>query len=314
MFPHFLSCDWGTSHFRLRLVDTASMAVHAEIKTDEGAAFVFQYSTPETRPSLFGEVLVRHIVTIFEQTGSKAMSCVISGMASSSIGWFDLPYAVVPMRLASDRFHKHAFDLPVFGEIVRVTLVSGVRTGDDVMRGEECELYGLLELHPALGFSRACVILPGTHSKHIHLDDGNLKGFVTYMTGELFTHMHGLPTLKVPLTAQGEISESEFCQGVLAAQRFGLCAGLFKIRTRSLIAPHPGLDAPSFLSGLLIGMELLSLQAPGGAAVFLAGSPLLHPLYLLAGQQIGLSLQSIPPETLQQSLIHAHRKFLPSDP
>lgn len=312
MSPYFLSCDWGTSHFRLRLVDTASLAVLGEIKTGEGASSLFQQSTPENRPQLFAATLIRQIEALFLQAGHTATSSIISGMASSSIGWFELPYAVAPMPLAPDHFQKHAFDLPVAGQTVRVTLVSGVRTGDDVMRGEECELLGLLEVHPALGSSRACVLLPGTHSKHIHLNGRNLEGFVTYMTGELFTHLRGLPTLKTPLAAEGETSELEFCEGVRAAQKFGPLAGLFKIRTRSLIAPHPGLHAPSFLSGLLIGSELLGLQLPADTAVYLAGSPTLHPLYILAGKQIGLSLQSISPDILQQSLLHAHRSLLPS--
>jgi 2-dehydro-3-deoxygalactonokinase len=156
------------------------------------------------------------------------------------------------------------------------------------------------------------VILPGTHSKHIHLEGRNLEGFVTTMTGELFTHLRELPTLRGALAAGGEISEAEFREGVFAAQKFGLLAGLFKIRTRSLIAPHPGLEASSFLSGLLIGEELISLKSTVGATVFLAGSPALHPLYLLAGEQIGQPLEPIPPEVLQQSLLHAHRSLLPS--
>ena len=308
----FLSCDWGTSHFRLRLVDTCTLAVLAEIVTGEGVSVIFQQSTPENRSQLFAEILTRHSASLFKQTGSTTASCVISGMASSSIGWFELPYAVAPMPLASKHFEKSIFDLPVADKIVRVTLVSGVRTEDDVMRGEECELYGLLELHPDLGLSRSCVILPGTHSKHIHLERRNLEGFVTTMTGELFAHLRELSTLREPLAATGEISEAEFHEGVFAARKFGLLAGLFKIRTRSLIAPHPGLQAPSFLSGLLIGAELLDLHVTTGTRVFLAGSPTLHPLYVLAGEQIGQPLELIPPEVLKQSLLHAHRSLLPS--
>ena len=38
----FFSVDWGTSTFRLRLVDTASKAVLAEIKTEYGIATAFK--------------------------------------------------------------------------------------------------------------------------------------------------------------------------------------------------------------------------------------------------------------------------------
>lgn len=311
MPSRFLSCDWGTSHFRLRLVDTASLTLLAEVKTDEGAANLSRQAAGEERAELFAKTLERHIETVFEQTQSTASACVVSGMASSNIGWMDLPYAVAPMPLEAKYFVKHGVKVRAGGAAIRTALVSGVRTEDDVMRGEECELYGLLELHPGLGSSRACVLLPGTHSKHIHLEGRRLKGFLTYMTGELFAHLRGLPTLKAPLSAEGGVIEQEFRKGVRAAQEFGLPAGLFKIRTRALVAPQPDQHAPSFLSGLLIGAELLGLQAEEGTAVHLAGSAGLHALYMLAGEEIGLKLLSIEPDILQQALLQAHRNLLP---
>lgn len=309
MHPHFFSCDWGTSHFRLRLVETASRIVLAEIKTGEGAAHLSQQTTADGRAALFAETLSRHATSILRETGSAATACVVSGMASSSIGWVDLPYALAPMPLAPENFVTHTLQVSAGTAKLQVTLVSGVRTGDDVIRGEECELYGLMELHPDLGSAQACVLLPGTHSKHIQIEGRELKGFLTYMTGELFAHLRGLPTLRAPLSAEGETFEPEFRKGVLAAQRFGLAAGLFKIRSRALISPQAEQHAPSFLSGLLIGAELMSLQM-SEAKVFVAGSPNLHPLYKVASEQIGLPLLFIAPDILQQSLLHAHQKLI----
>lgn len=311
MSPYFLSCDWGTSHFRLRLVDRSDLTVQAEIKTAEGAAHLSPQTDLEDRAAIFAQTLGRHIAAIFEETGRTATTCVISGMASSSIGWIALPYAVVPIPLDPGHFVKHVLTLPVGAIPVQAILISGVRTNDDVMRGEECELYGLLELHPELKASNACVLLPGTHSKHVHLRDGRLESFLTYMTGEIFTHLRGMPTLKAALADGEEIFLPEFHQGVRAAQQFGLLAGLFKIRTRALLGPTENLRARSFLSGLLIGSELVDLRVPEDGKMFLAGSPALHPLYIQAGDQVGRPLLSIPPAILQQSLLHAHRRLLP---
>jgi 2-dehydro-3-deoxygalactonokinase len=39
--PNFLSCDWGTSSFRLRLADTGSGKVLCEEKSAQGTAATF---------------------------------------------------------------------------------------------------------------------------------------------------------------------------------------------------------------------------------------------------------------------------------
>ena len=38
----FLSVDWGTSAFRVRLIDAINKSVLAEIKTDQGIAATFE--------------------------------------------------------------------------------------------------------------------------------------------------------------------------------------------------------------------------------------------------------------------------------
>ena len=38
----FISCDWGTSNFRLRLVETKTLNVLVEHKTDQGVKNVYQ--------------------------------------------------------------------------------------------------------------------------------------------------------------------------------------------------------------------------------------------------------------------------------
>ncbi len=50
------------------------------------------------------------------------------------------------------------------------------------MRGEETQLIGCLKSGKQDGF----FIFPGTHSKHVEVEDGMVKDFKTYMTGEFF--------------------------------------------------------------------------------------------------------------------------------
>lgn len=118
-------------------------------------------------------------------------------------------------------------------------------------------------------------------------------------------HLRDLPTLKASLSDEDTFVESDFCEGVRSAQKFDLSAGLFKIRSRTIIDSLQPQDALSFLSGLLIGKELLNV--PTDAKAYLAGSPKLHPLYLMASAQLGLKIEAISPDILRNALIHAHK-------
>src|SRR5690606_11395652 len=114
---------------------------------------------------------------------------LISGMASSSIGIEELPYADLPFNInGSDAVCAyfepgHELSHPVF-------LISGVRAAHDVMRGEETQLVGVCDL---LGKTvqnhneaEQVFIFPGTHSKHIYINNARIREFKTYMTGEYF--------------------------------------------------------------------------------------------------------------------------------
>ncbi len=305
MFQNFLSCDWGTSHLRVRLVDTETLRVLAEIKTGEGAAALNQAGPESEREARFSQTLLACARQLFRQAEVEATVCVVSGMASSSIGWRELPYAAAPLPLSADTLVRHTIPLPGLS----VVLVSGIRTADDVMRGEECEALGLLRLQSDLAAATGCLILPGTHSKHIQLDAGVLRTFTTHMTGEVYAQLRQTPTLKAAVSEDGPISENEFLSGVAAASRDGVLAALFKIRSRTLTPGHRDLHGSSFLSGILIGSELI--QLPPDRPAFLASTPPLSELYALAAGALKKPLHVISPEILPLALLSAHRDLLP---
>lgn len=306
----FLSCDWGTSHFRLRLVDTDSLAVLAEIKTEQGAGQIARETSSQDRPQRFEEIWREHAARLLAQAPSPADTCVISGMASSNIGWTELPYARTPLQLNPEGLTLHSFPVRVTETSeLRIILISGICSDDDVMRGEESELLGLLELVPGLDAADAWVVMPGTHSKHIRLERGRLTGFTTYMTGELYAHLRSMPTLRASLADEKEFSTDDFLQGVDRGAQTGLATSLFKTRTRSILS-DVSQNGPSFLSGLLIGAELASLHA-GKDLVYLCSSASLAEPYLLAAGRCGLPMQVVPSEIMAQAIVRAHRILLP---
>ena len=279
---NFTSCDWGTTNLRVRIV--RDDAVIKELRTEQGAS---RLKSPEEFRTALGAAM--------DSLGATK-PVVISGMAGSSIGWKELPYARLPFRLDGSDAVVNEIEPDTF-------LISGVRSEDDVMRGEETELLGL-----EIGWEEAVVILPGTHSKHCVLRNGAMVSFRTFMSGELHALLgsHGILRQSVALGWD----EAAFLEGIDEATRGALTSSLFKIRTRSLLHRKSPESNGSYLSGLLIGSELLAL--PEGVPLILATAGKIAAPYRLAFRALGLETRSriLSDEEAAGLAVRGQRKIL----
>ena len=78
-----------------------------------------------------------------------------------------------------------------------------------------------------------------------------------------------------------------FREGVAASDRSGLASNLFQVRTRQVLRGCAGGSNRSFLSGLLVGSELRSLEA-GESPIILAAGESLREAYTTAATECGL--------------------------
>lgn len=270
-----LSCDWGTTNVRLRRVEIASRRVVSETSAAAGVKEVFDAwkRTGGDRLEHYDEALRPLLETLGRRESDRAL--VISGMASSSIGMAELPYAEVPFRLDGSDVEYRVMESRVVA--CPLLLLSGVRTPDDVMRGEETELIGLCRSIAAPA-SPSLFILPGTHSKHVYVDSGAIVSFRTYMTGELFDMLANASILRESVR-EVPFNRQAFELGVRASRDRPLLSGLFTVRTHRLFDRIDAGESYWYLSGLLVGYEV---GAPAAAPVFLCGMSRLAPLYRAA--------------------------------
>jgi len=282
MNSEFTSCDWGTTNLRVRIV--RGNTIIKELRTEQGASTL--KSPEEFRTAL---------VTAMDSLGA-AKPVVISGMAGSSMGWKELPYARIPFCLDGSDAVVDEIEPDTF-------LISGVRSEDDVMRGEETELLGL-----AIGQEELAVILPGTHSKHCIVRNGAMVSFRTFMSGELHALLgsHGILRQSV---APGW-DEAAFLEGIDEATRGSLTSTLFRVRTRALLHGKSPVSNSSFLSGLLIGSELLAL--PKDVPLVLAAAGAIATPYRIAFRALGLDSRSriISDDEAAILAVRGQRKFL----
>lgn len=269
----YIGCDWGTSNFRLRWV---SPPHDKEFRSEDGVARLA--SLPGDRAERFRSVLEHGL----EQLGAPShLPVIISGMASASIGWKELPYAPLP-------FHRDGRNVLWAALGDHVCLISGLRSDDDVMRGEETQILGLFERLGSQIPDHAIAVLPGTHSKHVELRDGAIVGFRTFMTGEAYDLFSQQSVLKHSVDTTTDLQRDAFVAGVQAVLSQPLLSALFKVRTRQLLRRVDVGSNNSFLSGMLIGSEMSGL-ASARIPIIVAAGERLRRAYEWAAQALGVS-------------------------
>lgn len=278
----FLSCDWGSSRLRLRLVENETGEIYAEHRSDTGIADTWRLWLAAARPEVdrihFYKSKLAEAIGQLPVEIDAGLPIILSGMASSSIGLTELPYQPFPFlwdmkQLLVNKINgEEKFKHPLY-------LVSGFKTDDDIMRGEETLLLGF----DIRDDDEQIFIFPGTHSKHVFVKKKTAFDFRTYMTGELFNLLAVHSILKTAVV-RGE-DEKSFAEGFMAAMDGNLLHDIFTIRSRHLLQKVNPVSNFQWLSGLLVGTELKDL-ADTHCPVNLVCGEQLKAAYLL-----GLKLQ-----------------------
>lgn len=278
-----LAVDWGTSSLRGAWLDARGQTVE-ERSFARGILTVAPGEFPSVLKSCFGDWM----------QGPDAL-CLMSGMVGSKQGWLEAPYCTCPADF-KDVAANMAWVEP--GHVAIVPGMSCEHNGlhdvsrlqriPDVMRGEETQIFGALQL---LGLQEALVVLPGTHSKWVRVQAGRIQSFSTFMTGEFFAllRQHSILSRTLP-ASDGEFDSEAFEQGVMLALRSNsLLHTAFSTRTLSLFDRLPAAVLPSYLSGLVIGEELRAQTLQTNAEVVIIGSASLTQRY-----QSALALRDVP--------------------
>jgi 2-dehydro-3-deoxygalactonokinase len=273
-----LGIDWGTSNRRAYLVDAEGSCV-AWRADDQGMLAV----RPDFAGS-FAQLLAALDV-------GPGIPVVASGMVGSAQGWREIPYLDIatPLEALPDRLVR--VDDPRAGRpcvIVPGYAQRGAHV--DVMRGEETQLLGAV----ALGRRDGWFVLPGTHSKWVHVRDGVIGRIATFMTGELFATLSAHGTL-APLMVGDADDDGAFVAGLDEARAGSpLSNALFGVRARVVTGALPAAQARSFVSGLLVGAEFAA--AGGDAPLTCIGSPALQARYARAAAHFGMPLSGLDPD------------------
>lgn len=319
---HIICCDWGTSSFRLRIVAAFNGEMKADSSTNEGVSVIHQNwlacNSTIGKEDFFLQHLNKRIADILDSLDDipAIAAVVISGMASSSIGLMELPYAETPFSLTGQQAIWHKIEP---GEKISypVWIMSGLRSQDEVMRGEETQLIGISEILQQLSQDTIICVFPGTHSKHVRISKGIVIGFQTYITGELFQVLsrHSVLSNSVSVGAGvDKLTDSEnqaFVQGVSDSAKNNLLNTVFAVRTNQLFSRMNKTDNAFYLSGLLIGTELQTLKGEIQTPIVIACGQAMYPLYKEALTVLGLEKYAtlLLPQTVESAAMLGQLKL-----
>lgn len=301
-----LALDWGTSSLRGARIDAQGQVLD-ERSFPRGILSVPAGGFAQVFAECFGDWV-----------GAGVHTCLVSGMAGSKQGWVEAPYCACPAGFADVAAQLRWIQDPA--QSVRTAIVPGLRCAHpcalpglaelpDVMRGEEVQILGAMHL---AGRHDGLFILPGTHSKWARVRDRRVIDFQTFMTGEFYALLSQQSLLARTIDAQAPFDADAFALGLARArQGRNLLHNAFGARTLSLFERMAAGPLASYLSGLVIGEELRSLQAHDGSHITLIGSPTLTQRYALAFDSVGIATDRMGAEATWAGL-HALSHYLPA--
>jgi 2-dehydro-3-deoxygalactonokinase len=270
--PYLIGLDWGTTSCRAYLIGPGGIV----LERVDGAGIL------KIENAAFGAALDMMI----GRWDSK-LPVVLSGMIGSRHGWKEAPYVHCPANTenvvtALARI-EHADR--------RIALVPGLSCENggmpDVMRGEETQILGALEIANTDG---GVFLLPGTHSKWAGIAQGWITSFRTFMTGEVFGALKE-HTILGRLMREGPTDPDGFARGCRAGATLGsagaLLNSLFATRTYGLMNQLPDTALSDYLSGLLVGAEIAEATKQVESSVTIIASPALAERYRDALRLLG---------------------------
>jgi 2-dehydro-3-deoxygalactonokinase len=216
-------------------------------------------------------------------------------MITSDAGLYNLPHIPAPAGLDELRAGMVSVKLPVCE--LPITFIPGVklvRDGRmlDIMRGEETEVVGILQ---RLALDTCTLILPGSHMKCVHVENGRIVDFTTSMTGELSRAAaeHTILSRSIGDAFPRDPDVDFLRRGrELLTESGSMNAALFRIRVTAMGDPAITQDQLyAMLLGIVLSDDVRRMKP--GAPILVGGSNPFRAAYLTLLGDAGLQAEAI---------------------
>jgi 2-dehydro-3-deoxygalactonokinase len=278
----FVAVDWGSTRFRAYRVESGNVV--DRIASARGIL--------ATAPAELAATLVAELAPWQSFIEGERVPILMAGMVGSQRGLRDAGYQRLPIFLDALTSEQVEVATPL---ATKVSIRPGLAIADgeqyDVMRGEELQLLGAFRIRPTRLY-----VFPGTHSKWVPIDlasgRAQIRTFSTMMTGELYAWLVERSFVCRGLPEVTRWDDGAFLRGVDQSQKGGdIIEEIFRTRARWLLGGVAPESAPSYLSGLLIGHEFVTMSRRHGAdgELVIVGAERLSSLYQRAAEHLAVA-------------------------
>ena len=253
----YIVIDGGTTNTRVALMTDRELCAIKKLNIGAGAPDKEKYRT-----------LISAAVNELSEDGAE---CIIAaGMITSELGLYNLPHIEAPAGIKELCSSMKSVSFPEISSLpfcfVPGVKVVGTLENSDMMRGEECEVFGLYD-----SFGDALYVLPGSHSKLIKVEDGKIEEFSTALTGEMIAALSGGTILRDAVDLTVDCDREYLLRGYSYAREKGINEALFKTRILKNLFDAKKEEVYSFFLGAVLEGEIAAILRTDADRIVIAG-------------------------------------------
>lgn len=265
----YITIDGGTTNTRIRLIENGTAVDETKLKAGAG----------NRNSSLLAKAVKPGIDDIMKKsklTETDITAILAAGMITSEFGIYCVPHICVPAGVTE---LNNGIKSVVIHDITNIPInfIPGVKKQgatleqNDMMRGEECEFFGISKLLNAENGS--LVVLPGSHTKMVVSDtDGRISDFSTSLSGEMIAAISGGTILSDAINLDIDGYDKEFLKkGFEYCIKNGLNEALFKVRTLKNLLGADEKSCYSFFIGAILCADVKKISACPEKNVYVGG-------------------------------------------
>lgn len=240
----YIACiDTGTTNTRVCIRDDKKVFV--TVKKDVGVRIT---SIDGSNQKLLSAIHEAYQEALADVGIPEAEISIIlaSGMISSNLGAAEIPHLIAPVSMADLAAGIVPKIIPEISNLHPIHFIPGVKNAAngvspfqldnlpfiDMMRGEEVEAFGVLDLENIK--KPAILILTGSHTKFVYIDEnGTIQGCLTTMAGETLMQYTSSTIISKALNYDyaRNVDTEYLLSGADTCAKMGLTRASFCVRT-----------------------------------------------------------------------------------
>lgn len=286
----YITIDVGTTNTRIRFIE--GQEILGEYKVHTGVRDTAITGNIEKLKTALKNG-ISHCLRFCNKTLGDTERIIASGMITSNLGLMEIPHLETPVSISD---LGKAIKSQVFHDIVDhpIYFIPGVKNKVksrdidnfeeiDMMRGEEVEAFGTLQLLEEKG--NILFVSPGSHTKFVFIDERQrIEKCSTTLMGELLWALSRETILadSIPKNLVTSIDQEYVEKGITAARRYGFSKACFLVRILDLFTDATENQRANFIAGAVSYYDIESVKdylQGGHPKILIGGAVILRDLY-----------------------------------